>query len=384
MTETPSVPEARKVVTILFSDVTGSTVLGEALDPESLRQLMGRYFQEMRAVVQRHGGTTEKFIGDAIMAVFGIPRLHEDDALRAVRAAVEMREALHELNDEFERAWGIRILARIGVNTGEVIAGDSSLGEAFVVGDAVNVAARLEQTAEPGTVLIGDATYRLVRDAAIVDAVPPLSVKGKTELLTAWRLLDVVPAASGWSRRLDSPLVGRVEELEALQEAFRRTVRNRTCELVTATGAAGVGKSRLSSEFLSRLGTGPRIVRGHCLPYGEGITFWPIVEVLRDAAGIGDADSPEVARPKIIELLEPVCSASRTSLPVSRRPSGRCASSSRSWPPGAPWWCCSTTSTGESPHSWTSWSTSWTGSRAFPSCSCASPGTSCWRSGGAG
>src|SRR6266508_2131473 len=303
MTETPSVPEARKVVTILFSDVTGSTVLGEALDPESLRQLMSRYFQEMKAVVQRHGGTTEKFIGDAIMAVFGIPRLHEDDALRAVRAAVEMREALHQLNDEFDRTWGVGILARIGVNTGEVIAGDPSRGEAFVVGDAVNVAARLEQTAEPGTVLIGDATYRLVRDAAIVDAVPPLSLKGKTELLTAWRLLDVVPAASGWSRRLDSPLVGRVEELEALQEAFRRTVRNRTCELVTATGAAGVGKSRLSSEFLSRLGTGPRIVRGHCLPYGEGITFWPIVEVLRDAAGIGDADTADEARLKIRRLL---------------------------------------------------------------------------------
>src|SRR5919202_2539087 len=166
MSDTPTASEARKVVTVLFSDVTGSTSLGETLDPESLRQLMGRYFQEMKAVVQRHGGRTEKFIGDAVMAVFGIPRLHEDDALRAVRAAVEMREALHQLNDEFEGAWGIRILARIGVNPGEVIAGDSSPGEAFVVGDAVNVAARLEQVAEPGHVLIGDATFRLVRDAA--------------------------------------------------------------------------------------------------------------------------------------------------------------------------------------------------------------------------
>jgi class 3 adenylate cyclase/tetratricopeptide (TPR) repeat protein len=306
MIETPTTPEARKVVTVLFSDVTGSTVLGEALDPESLRQLMGRYFQEMKAVVQRHGGTTEKFIGDAIMAVFGIPRLHEDDALRAVRAAVEMREALRQLNDEFERIWAIRILARIGVNTGEVIAGDSSRGEAFVVGDAVNVAARLEQTAEPGTVMIGDATYRLVKDAAIVDSVPPLSVKGKTEPLTAWRVLDVVPTAPGWARRLDSPLVGRVQELESLHDAFRRTVQDRTCQLVTITGGAGVGKSRVTSEFLTQLGTGPRIVRGRCLPYGEGITFWPIVEVLRDAAGISDVDSPDEARPKILELLEPV------------------------------------------------------------------------------
>jgi class 3 adenylate cyclase/tetratricopeptide (TPR) repeat protein len=306
MSETPTTAEARKVVTVLFSDVTGSTVLGEALDPESLRQLMGRYFKEMKAVVQRHGGTTEKFIGDAIMAVFGIPRLHEDDALRAVRAAVEMREALHQLNDEFERAWGIRILARTGINTGEVIAGDSTRGESFVVGDAVNVAARLEQSAEPGTVLIGDATYRLVRDAAIVENIPPLSVKGKTDLLNAWRLVDVVPTAPGWARRLDSPLVGRTAELETLHAAFRRTVEDRTCEVVTIIGGAGVGKSRLSSEFLYQLEPRSRIVRGHCLPYGEGITFWPIVEVLREAAGISDVDSPDEARPKILELLEPV------------------------------------------------------------------------------
>jgi class 3 adenylate cyclase/tetratricopeptide (TPR) repeat protein len=306
MIETPTTAEARKVVTVLFSDVTGSTVLGEALDPESLRQLMGRYFKEMNAVVQRHGGTTEKFIGDAIMAVFGIPRLHEDDALRAVRAAVEMREALHQLNDEFERAWGTRILVRIGVNTGEVIAGDSSMGEAFVVGDAVNVAARLEQAAEPGHILIGDATYQLVRNAAIVEEVPPLSVKGKSDRLTVWRLRDVAPAAPGWARRLDSPLVGRVEELASLQEVSRQTVRERTCALVTVAGAAGVGKSRVTSEFLSSLGSGPRVLRGHCLPYGEGITFWPIVEVLRDAAGISDVDSPDEARRKILELLEPV------------------------------------------------------------------------------
>ena len=150
--------EARKVVTVLFSDITGSTVLGEELDPESLHRLMARYFQEMQAVVQRHEGSTEKFIGDAVMAVFGVPRLHEDDALRAVRTAVEMRDALHQLNDEFERVWGVRILAHTGVNTGEVVAGDPTSGESFVVGDAVNVAARLEQAAEPGQILIGEST----------------------------------------------------------------------------------------------------------------------------------------------------------------------------------------------------------------------------------
>src|SRR5438094_9558106 len=140
MTETPP-SEARKVVTVLFSDVTGSTVLGEALDPESLRQLMSRYFQEMKAVVQRHGGTTEKFIGDAIMAVFGIPRLHEDDALRAVRAASDMRDALAVLNDELRSDRGVEIATRTGVNTGSVVAGDAESGQSLVTGDAVNVAA---------------------------------------------------------------------------------------------------------------------------------------------------------------------------------------------------------------------------------------------------
>jgi class 3 adenylate cyclase/tetratricopeptide (TPR) repeat protein len=297
--------ESRKVVTILFSDVAGSTVLGEELDPESLRRLMARYFQEMQTVVRRHEGTIEKFIGDALMAVFGVPRLHEDDALRAVRAAVEMREALYQLNDEFQRMWGVRILARTGVNTGEVIAGDPTRGESFVVGDAVNVAARLEQAAEPGQIVIGETTYRLVRDAVTADPLPPLAVKGKTEPVSAWSLLEVTPGVPGWGRRLDSPLVGRDRELRALEEAFRRTITSRGCEFVTVLGAAGVGKSRLANEFLTRLGSGPRIVSGHCLPYGEGITFWPIVEVLRDAAEVSEADSPEEARSKILELLEP-------------------------------------------------------------------------------
>jgi predicted ATPase len=297
--------ESRKVVTVLFSDVAGSTLLGEELDPESLRRLLARYFQEIKAVVQRHEGITEKFIGDAVMAVFGVPRLHEDDALRAVRAAVEMREALHYLNDEFERLWGVRILARTGVNTGEVIAGDPTRGESFVLGDVVNVAARLEQAAAPGQIVIGESTYHLVRDAVTADPLPPRALKGKTEPMSAWSLFEVTPGMPGWGRRLDSPLVDRDQELRALEEAFRRTTTSGSCELATVLGAAGVGKSRLANEFLARLGSGPRIVSGHCLPYGEGITFWPIVEVLRDAAGVSDADSPEEARSKLLELLEP-------------------------------------------------------------------------------
>ncbi len=298
-----SVAETRRVVTVLFSDLAGSTALGNELDPESLRQLMTRYFQEMGAVVQRYGGTTEKFIGDAIMAVFGVPRLHEDDALRAVQAAVAMRDALQGLNEEFEAHWGVRIVTRTGVNTGEVIAGDSSKGESFVVGEAVNVAARLEQAAGPGEILIGEATYRLVRDVSTTAPIQPLQVKGKSESVAAWNLVDVAPTPVA-TRGLESPLIGRDRELAALENVLQRTVESRSCELVTVMGPAGVGKSRLTRDFLPRLDSGTTVVVGRCLPYGEGITFWPIVEVLRAAAGISDAHSPDEARTKIAELVE--------------------------------------------------------------------------------
>ena len=300
----PSPPaEARKIVTVLFSDVTGFTTLGEELDPEPLRQLMVRYFEEMKRVVERHEGTTEKFIGDAVMAVFGIPRLHEDDAYRAVRAALEMREALGVLNDEFERVWGVRILTRTGVNTGEVIAGDPARAHSFIAGDAVNVASRLQEAAEPGEIVVGETTYRLVKDSVSAEALAPLTVKGKSEPIAAWRIVDVVPAERRWTRRLDSPLVGRHRELAVLEDVFGGTVHSRTCRLVTVIGPAGVGKSRLTSELLRRLGQDATVVGGRCLPYGEGITFWPIVEVLREAAGISEFDAPEQVSPKLLELL---------------------------------------------------------------------------------
>ncbi|MEU4690045.1 adenylate/guanylate cyclase domain-containing protein [Actinoplanes sp. NPDC023714] len=299
----PAATESRKVVTVLFSDVAGSTAIGEKLDPESLRRLMTHYFEEMSAVVERHGGITEKFIGDALMAVFGVPKLHEDDALRAVRAAVEMRDALDQLNHEFQRLWGVQIAARTGVNTGEVVAGDASLREAFVAGDAVNVAARLEQAAAAGQILIGESTYRLVRDAVTVTAVPDVVAKGKTAPLRALSLTAIIPDVPGWRRRLDTPLVGREQELAALEEAGRWTVRHRGCKLVTVLGAAGVGKSRLAGEFLSRFAGEARVVTGHCLSYGEGITFWPVAEVVRNATGISGTASPDQIRPKIAELL---------------------------------------------------------------------------------
>jgi class 3 adenylate cyclase/tetratricopeptide (TPR) repeat protein len=295
--------QVRKVVTIVFADVTGSTALGERLDPEALRRVMGRYFDQMSAVIERHGGTVEKFIGDAVMAVFGIPLLHEDDALRAVRAAADMRRSLEGLNADLAREHGVEILARIGVNTGEVVAGEPSAGQRLVTGDAVNVAARLEQAAEPGQILLGDPTYRLVRDAVEVTPTEPLQLKGKSEAILAHRLLRVLEAPQGHTRHLDSQMVGREKELELLERALDRAVTERTSILFTLLGPAGVGKSRLVQEFLAGPGAASRVLSGRCLSYGDGITFFPLTEIVEAAAGISREDDLETARSKLAELL---------------------------------------------------------------------------------
>ncbi len=297
-------------MTVLFSDVTGSTSLGERLDSESLRRVMSRYFDLARTVLDRHGGTVEKFIGDAVMAVFGVPEVHEDDALRAARAAVELRGSLDELNEELERSWGARLQIRTGVNTGDVVAGDPATAQSFVSGDAVNVAARLEQAAQPGEILLGAATFALVRDAVRVEPVEPLSLKGKAEPVPAFRLVEVVPGAHGVARRLDSPMMGRDAELAAVVDSFERSQREPGCELVTIIGVAGVGKSRLIREVSSRLADRARIVEGHCLPYGDGITFWPLAEIVKQAAGIEDTDPPGEAVEKIGAMLTDIEQAS--------------------------------------------------------------------------
>ena len=253
----------RKTVTVLFCDLTGSTSLGESIDPEALRELLGRYFDRMKEIVEHHGGSVEKFIGDAVMAVFGVPVAHEDDALRAVRAAAEMRDALPDLG----------VQARIGINTGTVVTGTQ---ERLATGDAVNVAARLEQAAEPGDVLFGEPTLVLVREAVAAEAVEPLDLKGKADPVPAYRLLEVREAPE---RRHETQFVGRERELTLLGETWERALAEQRCELVTIVGDAGVGKSRLVSEALD--GVEARIVRGRCLPYGEGITYWPVVEVLK-------------------------------------------------------------------------------------------------------
>jgi len=261
----PPAREHRKTVTVLFCDVAGSTTLGDSTDPEALRALLARYFERMKGIVERHGGTVEKFIGDAVMAVFGVPVVHEDDALRACRAAVEMRDALPELG----------VQARIGVHTGEVVAGTA---ERLATGDAVNVAARLEQAAGPGEVLIGAETRRLARDAVDVGGERLLELKGKSAAVQAYPLL-AVGGNTPLGRRLDVPIVGRERERHALVDAWERALSERRCSLFTVLGAAGVGKSRLAAEFLRAL-PDVRVVGGRCLSYGEGITYWPVVEAV--------------------------------------------------------------------------------------------------------
>jgi len=301
----PAIPwqsERRKTVTVLFCDVTGSTSLGELLDPESLRHVMSSYYKMARRVIARHGGTVEKFIGDAVMAVFGIPTVHEDDALRAVRAALDLKPALDPLNDELARRFGIRLRLRTSVHTGEVVAADTSADLTFVAADAVNVAARLEQAAEPDEILVGELTAWLVRDAADLEALPALSLKGKASPVGAFRLLGITPGVPGRLRSSSAPMVGRERELRELGAAFARMLAERSSHLVTILGSAGVGKSRLAAEFVRTVEGKTVVIGGRCLAYGEGITFWPVAEAIRGLVPITEADSA-VVRDRIEAIL---------------------------------------------------------------------------------
>jgi class 3 adenylate cyclase len=279
--------EVRKTVSVVFSDVAGSTALAEQLDPESLRRAMTRYFEVARRVHQRHGGVVEKFIGDAVMAVFGIPHVHEDDALRAVRAACELREEVAALNRELERELGVALHVRTGVNTGLVLAGDEQEGHAFVGGDTVNVAARLERAAGAGEVLVGEATHRLVADAVRVEPVAPFVPRGKTAPVAAFRLLEVAWGASGLARRLDAPLVGRTAELDALDRLLDRAAGGPACELVTILGDAGVGKSRLLRAFAERAGERALVLTGGCPQYGESVAAEVVGQLVAQAGRAG-------------------------------------------------------------------------------------------------
>lgn len=292
----------RRTVTILFSDVVGSTALGERLDPETLSRVMTEYFEPVRPVVERHGGTLAKFIGDAVLAVFGLVELHEDDALRAVRAAVEMRETLARLNPELERRYGVALATRTGINTGPV-AGEGLVPDRnFVAGDTANTAARLQTGASENEILLGAQTYRLVRDAVEAELLPPLEAKGKAAPLTVYRVVSLLSEAERVARRLESPLVGRASELAELEWAFRRSQEERSCRLVTVAGPPGLGKSRLVHEFVSRVGSEATVLEGSCLPYGEGITYWALRQMVRQAAAIDESDSVEDAFAKLSAL----------------------------------------------------------------------------------
>jgi class 3 adenylate cyclase/tetratricopeptide (TPR) repeat protein len=284
-----SATAARKTVSVLFCDLADSTALGERLDPEPLRELMGSWYEAMREAVERHGGTVEKFVGDAVMAVFGLPRAHEDDALRAVRAALEMQDAVERLNVSLTGRGLPGLSIRVGINTGEVVTGGETA--TLVTGDAVNTAKRLEQAAAGGEILIGTMTERLVRHAARLEAIAPVDAKGKTNPLEAWRvhLLEI----GGKAALFPEPrFVGRGRELELLEAAWERVRADQCCQLVTILGEPGIGKSRLVSELTARIEG--QIVSGRCLSYGEGITYWPVLEVLRQLGTL--PSQPDAAR----------------------------------------------------------------------------------------
>jgi class 3 adenylate cyclase/tetratricopeptide (TPR) repeat protein len=286
----------RRTVTVLFSDLVDSTHLGERLDPETLRDALDRYFAASSEVIARHGGVVEKFIGDAIVAVFGLPAIHEDDALRAVRAAVEMQEALALVNDALGREFGVRLQTRTGVNTGEVVAGDPSAGQRLVTGDAVNVAARLEQSAPLGSVLIGETTYALVHAAGEFERLPPLRVKGKAEPLVVHRVGSLA-AVGPEETTIAGPFVNRDRELAQLHRMLSGEQGVRDGSPILVLGEAGIGKTRLVAKALGQAAL--TVLKGRCLPYGDGITYWPIVQVLRGVGNIHAADDEDLAHQKL-------------------------------------------------------------------------------------
>lgn len=289
---------ARRLVSIVFADLVGSTGLGERLDPESMHALLDRYTEVCSAVIERHGGTVEGFIGDAVVGVFGLTELHEDDGLRAVRAAVELRDAGAALNAELEREHGVSIAMKFGVDSGEVFVSGGARRRSFAAGDAFNVAARLEGIAAEGQILLGDNVYRLVQADVRAERLEPLALKGRTAKVQAWRLVDLeagdpaVPPPSSATR-----FVGRGRELDDLHAAFARACEQRVCQAVTVVGAAGIGKSRLVRELLVELGDRATVVVGRCQSYGEGVTYRPLAEIVRQLGG-GDP------RERVEELLE--------------------------------------------------------------------------------
>jgi DNA-binding SARP family transcriptional activator/class 3 adenylate cyclase/tetratricopeptide (TPR) repeat protein len=280
--------EARKTVTVLACDLAAT----RELDPESFRRMSARGLEELMSVLDRHGATVERSMGGGVTAIFGIPAVHEDDALRAVDAAEEMRQRLAGMRDELEASWGASLLLRAGIGTGEVVTGATE-GRQYATGEPVRLALRLHAAAAPGEVLLEDRTLRLVRHAVDIDQVGELA-----------RLTAVSTAEQPYRRPFASPMVGRERERRRLQDAFDEAIVSRSCQLFTLLGSPGVGKSRLVQEFVEELAGRALVARGRCLPYGEGITYWPVLEVVRDVAGLDDSLTPDDSRARLAELVE--------------------------------------------------------------------------------
>src|SRR5437870_755973 len=303
--ELPAAPaqEERKVVSMLFCDLVGFTAASEEQDPEDVRARIRPYHQRLREEIERYGGTVEKFVGDAVMAAFGAPVAHEDDAERAVRAGLAILEAIAELN---EADPGLELQVRVGINTGEAVVALGARpeqGEGIVTGDVVNTAARIQSAAPVGGVAVGEQTYRATSRVFEYEPLQPVSVKGKAEALPLWRARAArARFGTDITRQYRTPLVGRELEKPLLIGTFERAAQQRSVQLVTVVGEPGVGKSRLVAELLGYLDKKPGLTRwrqGRCLPYGEGITFWALGEIVKAEAGILESDSAEVATAKL-------------------------------------------------------------------------------------
>ena len=307
MEAAPASREERKVVSVLFCDLVGFTQASEGADPEDVRGRLRRYHARMRDEIERFGGTVEKFIGDAVMAVFGAPAAHEDDAERAVRAGLRLIEAVDDLNASDAN---LQLKIRVGINTGEVLVSlgaRPASGEALVAGDVVNTAARLQSAAPVDGIAVSEQTHRVTSRVFEWELLEPVVAKGKAEPLMAWRpLRPLARLGSEITRTPDAPMVGRELERQLLSGAFGRATRDASCQLVTVVGEPGIGKSRLCVELFREVEASPELVRwrqGRCLPYGEGISFWPLGEIVKAECGILESDSPEEAAAKLASAI---------------------------------------------------------------------------------
>src|SRR5919197_3714967 len=316
-----ALPEERRQVTVVFADLSGYTAVAETMDPEAVKSLVERCLRRLGEEVERFGGRVDKYIGDNVMAVFGAPVAHEDDAERAVRAALGMQAAMAEINENLGASHGANLALRVGVNTGEVVAG--AIGDGYtVIGDTVNVAARLQTAAQPGTVTVGERTFRATSEAIEYHPLEPLTLKGKADPVPAWEAVGLIAAQPVRRTGAETPLVGRADKLELLESTYERVARERRPHLVTVIGQAGVGKSRLRLELGRRLASReepPTFREGRCLPYGSGIVYWALAEVIRAESGIVDGDSADEASVKLSQFIEEVMQARGTDPEPSER-----------------------------------------------------------------